>query len=53
MYPMYVREERVMVLHYKPSIQDLIRNDAIDKWYRVDKIVGRKVYAHNTFNPYI
>jgi hypothetical protein len=48
MFPMYVKEERVMVLSYKPKIDDVIKDDATNKWYRVLKIEGRKVQARRT-----
>ena len=48
MFPMYVNEERVMVLYYKPDIDDVIKDDDTGKWYRVLKVEGRKVQARRT-----
>jgi hypothetical protein len=48
MFPMYVKEERVMVLSYKPKIDDVIKDDTTNKWYKVLKIEGRKVQARRT-----
>ena len=48
MFPMYVNEDRVMVLHYKPDIDDVIKDDDTGKWYRVFKVEGRKVQARRT-----
>jgi len=51
MFPMFIGEKRVMVLSYKPSINDLIRDDNSHKWYKVLKIEGRKVYSRRTLDP--
>nr|WP_173026371.1 hypothetical protein [Aeromonas sp. Ne-1] len=51
LFPMFVGEKRVMVLSYKPSVNDLIRDDGGYKWYKVLKIEGRKVYSRRTLNP--
>lgn len=51
MFPLFADNERVMVLSYKPDINDVIRDDETDKWYRVNKIEGRKVQASRTIDP--
>ncbi|MFA4132559.1 MULTISPECIES: hypothetical protein [unclassified Brevibacillus] len=51
MFPMFVDGKRVMVLSYKPKIEDTIKDDATDRWYRVQQIVGRKVQARNASDP--
>lgn len=53
MFPMYVDKERVMVLSYKPSINDIIRDCDTHKWYKVLKIEGRKVQSRRTIDPRI
>ncbi|MCM3443982.1 hypothetical protein [Metabacillus halosaccharovorans] len=51
MFPMFVGDKRVMVLSYKPTVNDLIRDDDTYKWYKVLKIDGRKVYSRRTIDP--
>ncbi|MEP9408606.1 hypothetical protein ABKP09_20005 [Peribacillus frigoritolerans] len=48
MFPMYVNKERVMVLSYKPKIDDVIKDDKTSKWYKVLKVEGRTVQARKT-----
>lgn len=52
MFPMYVKSERVMVLSYKPDRGHIIRDDSNNKWYNVDHVEGRKVYASPITDPY-
>lgn len=51
LFPLFENNKRVMVLSYKPDINDVIRDDDTDRWYRVTKIEGRKIQARLTVDP--
>jgi hypothetical protein len=50
---MFDGNKKVMLLSYKPNINDLIKDDENNKWYKVLKIEGRKVLSRRTINPTI
>lgn len=43
-----LKDKKVMGLSYKPSINDLIKDDENNKWYKVLKVEGRKAYSRRT-----
>ncbi|WP_409177473.1 hypothetical protein [Brevibacillus fortis] len=51
MFPMFVKGKRVMVLSYKPTLGDIIKNDATGDWYKVESIEGRKVQSYGISAP--
>jgi hypothetical protein len=54
MYPFYVNGEKIFSFSYKPSKNDIIRDDETNRWYRVTDVEegrGRKIYGHATANP--
>ncbi|WP_273123424.1 hypothetical protein [Bacillus weihaiensis] len=51
MFGLYLKNKKVMGLSYKPDIGDVIRNDENNKFYKVLKLEGRKVYSRITFDP--
>lgn len=56
MYPFYVDGTRVFSFSYKPSVNDVIRDDDTENWYIVETVpVGRDrtVYGRKTTNPTI
>lgn len=51
MYPMFVNDQKIMVLRYKPEKGDIIRDDDTNEWYRVLSIDGRTVKATYSYDP--
>jgi hypothetical protein len=51
MFGLYLKEKKVMGLSYKPDIGDVIRDDQNNKWYKVERLEGRKTYSRFTVDP--
>lgn len=54
MYPFYVDGKKIFSFSYKPSINDVIKDDETNHWYLVTKVEkgrGRKIYGRSTVNP--
>lgn len=48
MYPFYVNGKKVFSFSYKPCKGDIIKDDDMDKWYKVIDVEegrGRKIYG--------
>lgn len=53
MFAMYHNQQRVMVLSYKPSLHDIIKNDDTHTFYKVICIEGKTVHCQLTTDPRI
>lgn len=53
MFSMYHNQKRVMVLSYKPSLHDVVKNDDTDTFYEVIRIEGKIVHCQLTTDPRI
>ncbi|MET4562198.1 hypothetical protein ABIA69_003384 [Lysinibacillus parviboronicapiens] len=40
MYPFYIGKEKVCILSWKPSVNDVFKDGKTNKWYRVTTVMG-------------
>jgi hypothetical protein len=54
MYPFYVDGKRLFSFSYKPSKNDVVKDDETNRWYLVTNVEegrGRKIIGRPTVNP--